>query len=150
MPAGDEKAAPANAERVKKLESIVKRQRDVVREQQASITALMEHVDELQAKVESRDAEIASLREERAVPAPVVGEGSPPAARPAEDSVRLQQELRKQEHTMQKLQDQLAAANERERALQLHIAQLQRASPPPPLLRAPAQGLTPLPCSKLP
>ena len=132
--AGDEKekAAPASAtepQRVKKLESIVKRQRDVVREQQASITALMEHVDELQAKIASKDAEIIALQargdvqqdQKAAADTASHGDGG------TEDATkRLQQELQRQEQTVQKVQDQLAAAHERERALQLHIAQLQR------------------------
>jgi hypothetical protein len=132
--AGDEKekAAPASAtelQRVKKLESIVKRQRDVVREQQASITALMEHVDELQAKIASKDAEIIALQErgdvqqdqKAAAAAASHGDGG------TEEATKLlQQELQRQEQTVQKVQDQLAAAHERERALQLHIAQLQR------------------------
>jgi len=131
-PATAGKSHASDGERVKRLESVVKRQREVVKEQQASITSLMEHVDELQDSLKAKEIEIVALREQRAEPhADVVdlpatnhAEHSDSAAEKCTES--LQQELQRQQQKTQKAQDQLAAAHERERALQLHVAQLQR------------------------
>jgi hypothetical protein len=121
----DQDGANDAAVRVKKLESVVKRQRSVVKEQQASISLLIERVEELQASLKSKDDEITSLKEQcvarkhtdSALP-------SLPDGRPLDPS--LKDELLRHRHEILRMQDQLAAAHEREHALQVHIKQLQR------------------------
>jgi hypothetical protein len=126
---GEKARAAGDADRVKKLESVVKRQREVVRDQQTSITALMTHVEELQTTLKAKDSEIAALRQKGAAQsAEGLGGCSPTAASAHAGSPTgaLQQEVQKQKQAVIKIQGQLTAALERERVLQQHVVQLQR------------------------
>ena len=112
--------------RIKKLESVVKRQRSVVREQKDSIAVLIASVDELQRSLACKDTEIARLR----------GKCGAPSHRESADGDTeniggLQQELRAQRDETRRVHEQLAASRERERALEAHVAQLQRKQPSP-------------------
>ena len=100
-------------------------QRAVVKDQQASITTLMQHVDDLQSSIKAKDAEITSLRDRCAAQHAEISSRTAPSASSPED-VSLAQELQKQKQNVKRVQDQLTAALERERVLQQHVAQLQR------------------------
>ncbi len=107
----------------------MKRQREVVRDQQTSITALMKHVEELQTTLKAKDSEIAALRQKGAAQsADGLGGCSPTsaAAHAGSPTGALQQEVQKQKQAVNKIQGQLTAALERERVLQQHVVQLQR------------------------
>ena len=77
--------------RIKKLESVVKRQRSVVREQKDSIAVLIASVDELQRSLACKDTEIARLRGECGAPS-----HKESADGDTENIGGLQQELRAQ------------------------------------------------------
>ena len=112
--------------RIKKLESVVKRQRSVVREQKDSIAVLIASVDELQRSLASKDTEIARLRGKCGAPS-----HKESADGDTENIGGLQQELRAQRDETRRVHEQLAASRERERALEAHVAQLQRKQPSP-------------------
>ena len=112
--------------RIKKLESVVKRQRSVVREQKDSIAVLIASVDELQRSLACKDTEIARLRGKCGAPS-----HKESADGDTENIGGLQQELRAQRDETRRVHEQLAASRERERALEAHVAQLQRKQPSP-------------------
>ena len=112
--------------RIKKLESVVKRQRSVVREQKDSIAVLIASVDELQRSLACKDTEIARLRGKCGAPS-----HKESADGDTENIGGLQQELRAQRDETRRVHEQLAASRERERALEAHVAQLQRKHPSP-------------------